>query len=296
MTKIRNTSPFFHAGGPLSPFSPSSLRYPSPFPQSNGPPGPANPSSGTPGYPVNRTSPFPGAPSSTASGTNGPMSGSNPAFHSANGPPSAGMPPNMYPGGNSHMTSPNPQQNPSSHSTAMGAGTMSSSTSVTVKQEVMSSPGTPGSIGSPVPSAPMMNPTGPQSGYPGGVSPGHPYAGAMQNSSMARPTGPVNTSSSLAQLQQMQMRHNPQGYGPSSSSYGPVANMNQPGPGMGGPSPGMHPGEIFLSIKNAMNLSNEMFFRYYYISIVHFYLTTVIKNSRRCSSCYLYTLYIYIKF
>merc|ERR1719285_1704414 len=106
---------------------------------------------------------------------------------------------------------------------------MSSSTSVTVKQEVISSPGTPASIGSPVPSAPIMNPNGPQSSYPPGVSPGHPYGGGggpMQSSGpMTRPpSGPVNTSSSLAQLQQMHIRHNPHGpYGPSGSSYGPMA-------------------------------------------------------------------------
>ena len=187
------------------------------------------------------------------------MAGAGPTFHGgANGPTSAGMSA-MYPA-NSHM-SPNPQSNASaSHTTAMGggggpgggaAGSINSATSVTVKQEVISSPGTPGSIGSPVPSGPMMNPGGPggpgsaggapPGPYPGGMSPGHPYGAGMPNSGMTRAPGPVNTSSSLAQLQQMQMRHNPQGYGPPSSSYGPVGGMGQPGPGMGGP--GMHPGE-----------------------------------------------------
>ena len=192
---------------------------------------------------MNRTSPFPGAPSSTSNGTNGPLSGSNPAFHSGSGPPNSGIS-NMYPAGTPHMTSPNPHQNVVGHSTPIGGGggsTISSSTSVTVKQEVISSPGTPGSIGSPVPSTPMMNPSGPQNGYPSGVSPGHPYAGTMQNSTMARPPGPAS-SSSLAQLQQMQMRHNPQGYGAANSAYGPAGSMHQPGPAMGGPNQAMHPG------------------------------------------------------
>jgi hypothetical protein len=248
---------FSFLGGPLSPFSPSSLRYPSPFPQqSSGSQGPPNSAAGTPGgYPVNRTSPFqggPNIPTSPVSGPNGTMSGPNNGFY-PNGPHGPGMS-SIYPGGNPRMTSPNPHQTVGPHSSPIAApppGGPTPGASVTVKQEVISSPGTPGSIGSPVPAGAMMNPACGPNGYPGGLSPGQPYPVTPQNPNpMSRPSVTPPSSSSLAQLQQMQMRHAPQGNfaGPPNPAYNVGMAGNHPSQTMGGPNPAMHPGQLLFKL------------------------------------------------